>query len=90
MNVQHMYKHLGEMNDVVLHSLLFGAIMTVLFLVALAVGSFAWFLAAFLGWGSVLFVQSVYAFVLGRATMSQEEVDASIREAARDTGAMAV
>ncbi len=90
MDLQHVKNHLGKMNDVVIHSLLFGVIMTVLFLVALAAGSFVWFLAAFFGWGSVLFAQSVYVFVLSRATMSQEEEDASIQEAAKDTGAMAV
>jgi len=73
------------MTDFILHVFLFAGVMLVLGLIAMLAGSWGWFLAAFFGWGIVLFGQAAYVFVFKRATTGQAEEDRVIEEMAEDT-----
>lgn len=75
-------KHAGDTADCIYHVLLFAAVMLVFAIIAFALSSWAWMVAAFLGWGMVILGQVFFVFLWEPRGEDSAEDDATVKRLA--------
>jgi hypothetical protein len=75
-------QHASQMQQCILHVLIYVGVMCLLGAVAALAGSWGWFISAAAGWGIVLIAQTTYVFVFQRAVSGEKEEDKAIQEVA--------